>query len=62
MKTILNPATLKYSWTACVRLNNNRVVTIWHTAWPSIKESVKEILSISSDYPKKEINGKLPHL
>lgn len=48
----IDPNTLKYSWTASVKLNNDKIITIWHTAWPSIKGIVKEILSISSDYPK----------
>jgi len=49
---MIDPNTLKYSWTAIVKLNNNKIITIWHTAWPSIKGIVNEILSISSDYPK----------
>jgi hypothetical protein len=48
----LNPDTLKYSWTAIVELNNGKVITIWHTAWPSIKSIVKNIVCVSSDYPK----------
>lgn len=48
----LNIDTLENSWTADVRLNNGQVVTIWHTCWPSIKHIVKEVLSISSDYPR----------
>jgi hypothetical protein len=48
----LNPETLQNSWTAIVRLENNQVITIWYTAWPSTKHVVKEVLSISSDYPR----------
>lgn len=48
----INLNSLEYSWTALVRLHNSKIVTIWHTAWPSIKQSVSEIISVSSDYPK----------
>lgn len=52
----LNPETLENSWTAIVKLNNGQEVTIWYTAWPSIKHIVKEILSIDSDYPRVKHN------
>jgi hypothetical protein len=57
MTTILliDPATLLHSWTADVKLHNDKVITIWWTAWPMTKSIVKEILSISSDYPKSII-------
>lgn len=48
----LNINLLENSWTAIVRQNNGQIVTIWHTAWPSMKHIVKEIISISSDYPR----------
>ena len=48
----LNIDTLENSWTAEVRLKNDKIETIWHTCWPSIKHIVKEVLSISSDYPR----------
>jgi hypothetical protein len=51
MKTI-NLNLLQYNWTADVILNNGKQITIWHTAWPMIKRTVKDILSVSSDYPK----------
>ena len=43
---------LEYSWTAIVRLNNGKIITIWHTTWHSIKSIVSEIISIATDYPK----------
>lgn len=54
MNAQIDPNTLKYSWTAIVKLKNDKIINIWHTAWPSIKGIVKEILSISSDYPKHD--------
>lgn len=57
MNTInINPAELQYSWTAEVRLNNDLLITIWWTAWHSSNKSIKEIISISSDYPRYKIN------
>lgn len=47
---------LKHRWTANVLLNNGKEISIWHTAWPMIKASVKEVLSVSSDYPKSKLN------
>ena len=52
-----NVDSLRYSWTAEVKLNNDKVVRIWHTCWPTIKSIVKEILVISSDYPQKPKRG-----
>lgn len=52
----INTLDLKYSWTAIVKQNNGQIVTIWHTAWLSSKHIIKEIISISSDYPKHLIN------
>lgn len=51
METI-NLNLLEYSWTADVILNNGHKITIWHTAWPMIKRTVKDVLSVASDYPK----------
>ena len=48
-------AELQNSWTAEVRLNNGQITTIWYTAWPSTKDIVKDILSVSSDYPRHEL-------
>lgn len=48
-------AELQNSWTADVMLNNGKIITIWHTAWASIKHTVKEVVSISSDYPRHKI-------
>jgi hypothetical protein len=52
----INPDELKYSWTATVRLYGGQVISIWWTAWPSTKKDVEEIISISSDIPRFEIN------
>lgn len=51
----LNLDILQHSWTAIVKLNNDKIITIWYTAWPSIKSIVKDIISVSSDYPKNII-------
>jgi hypothetical protein len=59
MEKLIDPDTLLFNWTAEVKLNNNQIITIWYTAWPSTKNTVKEILSISSDYPKRLINNSL---
>lgn len=50
---------LEYSWSAEVRLDNNLVISIWYTAWPMLKSTIKEVLSISSDYPKHKVNRNL---
>jgi len=46
---------LEYSWTADVKLYNNMTITIWWTALYSMRASIKEVLSVSSDYPKFRI-------
>jgi len=51
----MNPQELKYSWSAEVMLNNGTICKIWHTAYPMMKIIIKEIISISSDFPKFEI-------
>ena len=51
----LNLNMLENSWTAEVKLNNDQVITIWYTCWPSIKSIVKEVLSVTSDYPRYKI-------
>ena len=43
---------LEDSWTAVVVLHNGQVIALWHTAWPSSEATIKEVLSISSDYPR----------
>ena len=50
--TTINLNLLQHSWTADVLLNNGQQVTIWYTCWPSIRETVKEVVNVSSDYPK----------
>jgi hypothetical protein len=47
---------LEYSWTAEVLLNNNTLITIWWTALYGFKNSIKEVVSISSDLPKRKIS------
>jgi hypothetical protein len=46
--------TMKNSWTADVELNNGQVISIWYTAWHSCKNTVRNIISISSDYPCRQ--------
>lgn len=52
MQTTINLNTLENSWTAVVKYNNGQIGTIWHTAWPSSKHIIAEVISIASDYPK----------
>lgn len=54
MQTI-NLNLLKHSWTAKVELKNGQKITIWYTAWDSVKTTVKNIISVSSDLPKQQI-------
>lgn len=42
---------LQHNWTAEVVLNNGQQITIWWTAWSMTKDSIKDVLSVSSDYP-----------
>lgn len=44
--------TLQNSWTAEVELNNGQIITLWYTAWPMSKNTIKNVLAISSDYPR----------
>jgi hypothetical protein len=46
---------LEYSWTASVRLNNDKIITIWWTALYGMRSSIQEVLSVSSDYPKYKL-------
>lgn len=48
--------TLQHSWTAKVRQKNGVIVTIWYTAWQSMKHIVAEVLEVSSNFPKHTIN------
>lgn len=43
---------LEFSWAAVVRLNNGQVLSIWYTAWYSMKHTIDDVLSVASDYPK----------
>lgn len=52
----IDPSLLEYSWTANVRLNNWQEISMWYTCWASAKDTVKEILSISSDLPRHVID------
>lgn len=44
-------SSLSHSWSANVRLKNEQVISIWYTCLPSIKHLLKEVISVSSDYP-----------
>lgn len=46
---------LKHSWSAEVMLQNDLIITIWYTALPMRKDSIKKVVSVSSDYPKHEL-------
>ena len=46
---------LKYSWTAEVQLKNDVIIKIWYTALPSSKNSIKKVISVSSDYPRHTV-------
>lgn len=48
---------LEYSWTAVVRLKNDCIITIWGTSIFSTFNIIKEIISVSSDYPKHRIEN-----
>lgn len=52
----INLNNLEYCWTAEVKLNNNTIISIWWTAYYGMKDSIKEVISISSDYPKTKIS------
>lgn len=52
----INLNLLEHSWSAEVRLNGGQQISIWYTCWPSIKHIVKDVLSVSSDLPKSNIN------
>ena len=51
----INLNLLEHSWTAKIVLKNNKIITIWHTAFPMSKKHILKILSVSSDYPKCKI-------
>lgn len=46
---------LEHSWTANVRLKNGLEMTIWYTAFPSMKDIIDEVLWVASDLPKHKI-------
>lgn len=48
--------TLKHSWSATVILNNGQEIDIWYTAFPMSQNIIQSVVSVSSDYPKHEIN------
>lgn len=50
----LNP--LEYSWSADVILKGGQQILIWYTCWPSIRHIVADVVAVSSDYPKQNIN------
>jgi len=47
---------LENSWSAEVKLNNNQIISIWWTAYYGMKDSIQEIISVSSDYPRYRIS------
>lgn len=47
---------LKHSWSALVILNNGQEMSIWYTALPMSQNTIQSVVSVSSDYPKREIN------
>lgn len=58
-KIMINLEYLEHSWTAKVKLFNGVVITLWYTAWPMSKHTVKEVLSVASDYPRSFVNREL---
>lgn len=48
---------LEYSWSAEVLMENDKKVNIWWTCLPSITPNIKEILSVSSDYPRYDLKN-----
>jgi hypothetical protein len=57
----IDPGKLDSNWTAVVKLKNGVIETIWHTAWPSSKDSIQEVKAISSDYPRRAKNNESGH-
>lgn len=57
MHTSINLNLLDYHWSATVKLNGGQTIDIWWTSWHSIKKYVKEIITVSSDLPKCEIQN-----
>ena len=55
----INLNELENMWTAEVRLNNNQIISIWWTAYYGMKNSITDIISISSDYPRAKISNSL---
>lgn len=47
---------LEYSWTARILQNNDIECVIWYTCLPSCKHIIKQVLNVSSDYPKHKIS------
>jgi hypothetical protein len=55
MNQTINLNLLHHHWTAIVKQRNGKEVKIWLTAWPSSKHIVFDIISVSSDLPKRLI-------
>jgi len=55
MNSQLNLNLLQNSWSAVVELGNGQQISIWYTAWPMSKRSVKNVVSVASDYPKHNL-------
>ena len=51
----VNLDNLEHNWTAEVELNNGQTMSIWWTAWPMSKHMIKRVISVASDFPKREI-------
>jgi hypothetical protein len=46
---------LEFAWTANVLLNNGQAVSIWYTALPMSSHTIKQVLCVASDIPKRKI-------
>jgi len=54
--TSINLNLLQNSWTAIVELKNGQITPVWYTGWPMIKIIVKNVLSVSSDFPRHKLS------
>ena len=46
---------LPVMWTAEILLKNEQIISIWWTALPSTKNEMKQVVSVTCDYPKRTI-------
>jgi len=56
METLELLQSLKFAWTAEIELKNGKVISIWYTSLHSIKNQIKSVIQVSSDYPMHKIN------